>query len=107
MNDGNNHVISGIVHDDHQMISRSPNSANLMSPGIFFRDVPGQVRGNKVDVMNRHQLNVELFGQCRLQRSFGNELQSEKSFTQADAVGFMIVESLEELNFGDELLLEK
>src|SRR5438034_1200905 len=44
VNDGNNHVISGIVHDDHQMISRSPNSANLMSPGIFFRDVPGQVR---------------------------------------------------------------
>ncbi len=78
-----------------------------MSPGIFLRNISGQVRRNEVDVINRHQLNIELLGQCRLQRSFGNELQSEKSFTQADAVGFMIVESLEELNFGDELLLEK
>ena len=107
MNDGDNHSISGIIHDNQQVISRSSNSANLMSPGIFLRNISGQVRRNEVDVINRHQLNIELLGQCRLQSSFGNELQSEKSFTQADAVGFMIVESLEELNFGDELLLEK
>ena len=101
MNDGDNHSISGIVHHDQQVIIRSSNSTNLMSPGIFLRNISGQVRRNEVDIINRHQFNIKLLGQCRLQSSFGDELQPEKSLTQADAMGFMIVESLEELNFGD------
>src|SRR5438445_13321976 len=107
MNDGDNHRISGIVHDDQQVISRSSNRTNLMSPRIFLRNISGQVRRNEVDIINRHQFNMKLLGQCCLQSSFGDELQSEESLTQADAMGFVIVQSLEELDFGDELLLQK